>query len=98
MENITQPKAQRVHDAHRLAQEAMDAAYKALTESRAETGRLQRLYNVAKRRRDDARHTWLDLADTMDVREQIGLDIEYRKQRGAGQAGAKAYAEVVNVH
>jgi len=96
MQNITE--AQLVHDAYRLAQEAMDAACKALAESRAETGRLQRLYNVAKRRRDGACRTWLDLADTIDVREQIGLDIEYRKQREAGRAGAKAYPEVVNVH
>ena len=96
MENVTPHKAQRIYDAHRVAQAEMEAVYRSLAASRAETGRLQRLYNVAKRRRDAARSTWLDLSDTLKVEEQIGLDIDYRKRQT--EAGAKAYSEVVNGH
>jgi hypothetical protein len=83
MENLTagvksnRGDGKRIYRDHREAEAAVETAYRSLSESRRETGRLQRLYNLAKQRRDKARGKWLDLADTMDVRERIGLDADY---------------------
>jgi len=63
------------------AESALEEVYGQLAESRRETGRLPRQYNVARRHRDAVRGKWLDLSETMDSRERFTLEDQVQADR-----------------